>query len=77
MAGTAMACRTFTDIRDELRTYQRRLGTTEERTDDLEHVLGLAHEINNRLSAEYLRAVVAAPRSAVPTLLAVSRRLVV
>lgn len=46
---------TLRELHRELRIRQRRLGTPAEGHDDFEHVLKLAHEINNRLTGEYLR----------------------
>ncbi|PTX98488.1 hypothetical protein [Opitutus sp. ER46] len=46
-------------LRTELRACQQRLGTAAERTTDFEQVLSLAHQINNRVAGEYLRAAIA------------------
>jgi hypothetical protein len=51
------------DLRRELQHCERRLGTADERADDFDHARALAHEINNRVTIEYLRSV--APRSLV------------
>lgn len=40
----------------EIRRHQTRLGTPAERPGDFERVLALAHDINNRLTVEYLNA---------------------
>lgn len=43
------------DLHLELQACQRRLGTSEEKSDDFDRARSLAHEINNRLTVEYLR----------------------
>jgi hypothetical protein len=66
-----------TNVRDlyhELRACQRRLGTPAETADDFERVLTLAHELNNRLTAEYLRAVSEAPEESSRTLAEVCKQ---
>lgn len=45
------------DLYRELRSCQRRLGTSAEQPDDFERVLRLAHQLNNHLAAAYLRRV--------------------
>lgn len=46
---------TLKDLHEELRQCQRRLGTGGETSEDFERALKLAHEINNRLTAELMR----------------------
>lgn len=41
-------------LHGKLRGCQKRLGTREERPDDFEQALKLAHEINNQLTVEML-----------------------
>jgi hypothetical protein len=46
---------TLKDLHEELRQCQRRLGTGTETPEDFQRALQLAHEINNRLTAELMR----------------------
>jgi hypothetical protein len=47
----------LSDLRRELHLCERRLGTAEECADDFDRARALAHEINNRVTIEYLRSV--------------------
>ncbi len=57
-ASDFMSGRTLRDLRDQLQVVQKRLGTSAEQASDFEHARHLAHEINNRMTLEYLHAVV-------------------
>lgn len=60
-ASDFMSGRTLRDLRDQLHLVQKRLGTAAEQASDLEEARHLAHEINNRMTLEYLHAVVMQP----------------
>jgi hypothetical protein len=57
---------TTSDLRQALHECQVRLGTEEERADDLDRARSLAHAINNRQQAEYLKAVLDAMTQGAP-----------
>lgn len=63
---------TVRELHEELKLRQRRLGTPAEAADDFERILSLAHEINNHIAAEYLRAVTERDES--PTLISLRER---
>lgn len=63
------------DLHRELQECQRRLGTSAESDADFERVLLLAHEINNQVSAAYLRIAADLPASkSAPSLLTLCRQ---
>jgi hypothetical protein len=62
-APQRLACRPIDDLHRELRACEQRLGTAEECPADFERARTLAHEINNRATIEYLRAMAGAERT--------------
>jgi len=62
------------DMHRELRVYQRRLGTAAEEAGDFERVLFLAHELNNQITAAYLREAAESLPALSPILTAVGKR---
>lgn len=61
------------DLHRELQECQRRLGTPEERPDDFERVLTLAHRLNNSLAGDYLEVLVNLEGKPGPSLVRFSR----
>ncbi len=70
----SMSTGAVVELHRELRQRQSRLGTATETADDFERVLNIAHQLNNHLTAEYLRAMVESPDSGNHSLVAVCRR---
>lgn len=62
------------ELHRELRSYQRRLGTAAEQEGDFERVLLLAHELNNQITAAYLREAAESLPELSPILTAVGKR---
>ncbi|HVU33047.1 MAG TPA: hypothetical protein VHE61_06410 [Opitutaceae bacterium] len=62
------------ELYEELRAYQRRLGTASESGDDFDRVLRLAHEINNQLAAKFLAEPTSTEADPQRTLVALSRK---
>ena len=63
------------EIHRELRSYQRRLGTAAEEAGDFERVLHLAHELNNHITAAYLREAAESLPDLSPVLTMVGKRM--
>ncbi len=59
-----MSAKRLFDLHQELQRCQCRLGTSAEEPRDFEQVLHLAHQINNVITAEYLRQVTENPLDA-------------
>ena len=65
---------TLRELHRELRLCQRRLGTPKERPEDFERALNLAHELNNHITAAYLREAVDSLPDLEPSVIAVAQR---
>lgn len=72
---TKVASKSAREMHRELRAYQRRLGTTAEEEGDFERVLHLAHELNNQITAAYLREAAESLPELSPILTAVGKRM--
>jgi hypothetical protein len=74
LGGTKLQSKSPRDLHRELRMYQRRLGTSAEQAGDFDRVLHIAHELNNHITAAYLREAAESLPDLSPVLTAVGKR---